>query len=229
MNSPSLLARNTPVQSSGLEGRVLSTRKCLYSLANGGPEAHGGSCVDTCPAYHLACAWTKAPKDRSRPSGARILQVVWAHLPPAGPHTLWEPLWPGPTWAALTLAIARQECHPSREALPRRFLQPRGAQGRGLGSGKEMDLLITSPKNFSPSTIPALRRGGGWGLCAPCLPRTVETGCRSTTKQSSVQSAEELYFHIPLCKSTEKIWRDTQWLISGEGMIAVYSLCYCSV
>lgn len=89
MNSPSILVSDTPVQASGLEGRVLSLRTRLHSLIKGGPEAPGGSCVDTCLAHHLVWTWTTKPGPRTFP--LQLLNL-WEALHQV--HLGELPLWP---------------------------------------------------------------------------------------------------------------------------------------
>lgn len=119
----------------------------------------------------------RASKDRSSPTGARVLR--WcrpappSHLPPAtlplacahlltvGQHALGDPLGQVPLVQPSRWPQPWQESHPSREAVPRCPPPPPGAQG-GAGCGEGKELLKRSPRTFSPTMIPAPGPAGGW-------------------------------------------------------------------
>lgn len=192
MNSPSILVSDTPVQASGLEGRVLSLRTRLHSLIKGGPEAPGGSCVDTCLAHHLVWTWTTKPGPRTFP--LQLLNLWEAlHQVHLGELLLWP-----------------QECHPSSEALPSYIPQP-GDRGR-----MEMGLPRTSPRSSLHLRAQLFSREMAGANVPPALPHTLETGAVTAPDCPWSRVKRELCLHILLYKCTDRVWRDTQRHISGE-------------
>lgn len=177
--------------SSQLEGRVLSTRKCLNSLANRPRGSWRKMWAPPCLAHHLTWTWTKGPEGRPSPSQgppgglkspSLTLFPPFSSIiaPDLGPPPLcWLPNCPGIPLAKSLLGSPYhghpwQDCHQSRD-FPKSFPQPLGTKYQEgtfsfqwEGSGKEMGSLDNVSKEIiSPKILGLQQAGDRWGQCAP--------------------------------------------------------------